>query len=160
MNPGNPWVQAAKISAVTTFDADKKHVTYLLQQIEQRDLALPDFQRDFVWKPGETRELVRSVMQSFPAGTILLMQGGAKHFKPRSFAQAPDLSGKEPTYLALDGQQRLTSLSLAFSGRGGRSGGSPRPQAAWLKSSATRKRRCLARPPTLARDVHFRRDPQ
>ena len=118
MNPGNPWVQAAKISAVTTFDSDKKHVTYLLQQIEQRDLALPDFQRDFVWKPGETRELVRSVMQSFPAGTILLMQGGAKHFKPRSFAQAPDLSGKEPTYLALDGQQRLTSLSLAFSGRG------------------------------------------
>lgn len=82
------------MGTVTTFDSDKKHLTYLLQQIEQRDLALPDFQRDFVWKPGETRELVRSVMQSFPAGTILLMQGGAKHFKPRSFAQAPDLSGK------------------------------------------------------------------
>lgn len=118
MNRANPWVEAAKISTVTTFDSDKKHLTYLLQQIEQRDLALPDFQRNFVWKPGETRELVRSVMQSFPAGTILLMQGGAKHFKPRSFAQAPHLNSKEPTYLALDGQQRLTSLSLAFSGRG------------------------------------------
>lgn len=103
---------------MTTFDSDKKHLTYLLQQIEQRDLALPDFQRDFVWKPGETRELVRSVMQSFPAGTILLMQGGAKHFKPRPFSEAPALNSKEPTYLALDGQQRLTSLSLAFSGRG------------------------------------------
>lgn len=103
---------------MTTFDSDKKHLTYLLDQIEQRDLALPDFQRDFVWRPGETRELVRSVMQSFPAGTILLMQGGAKHFKPRSFAHAPHLNGREPTYLALDGQQRLTSLSLAFSGRG------------------------------------------
>lgn len=103
---------------MTTFDSDKKHLTYLLQQIEQKDLALPDFQRDFVWKPGETRELVRSVMQSFPAGTILLMQGGAKHFKPRAFSQAPELNGKEPSYLALDGQQRLTSLSLAFSGRG------------------------------------------
>lgn len=77
------------MGTVTTFDSDKKHLTYLLQQIEQRDLALPDFQRDFAWKPGETREFVRSVMQSFPAGTILLMQGGAKHFKPRSFAQAP-----------------------------------------------------------------------
>lgn len=103
---------------VTAFDSDKKHLTYLLQQIEQRDLALPDFQRDFVWKPGETRELVRSVMQSFPAGTILLMQGGAKHFKPRSFSRAPELDGRVPSYLALDGQQRLTSLSLAFSGRG------------------------------------------
>lgn len=103
---------------MTTFDSDKKHLTYLLDQIEHRDLALPDFQRDFVWKPGETRELVRSVMQSFPAGTILLMQGGAKHFGPRAFADAPTLGDQEPTYLVLDGQQRLTSLSLAFSGRG------------------------------------------
>lgn len=103
---------------MTSFDTDKKHLTYLLDQIEQQDLALPDFQRDFVWDAGQTRELVRSVMQSFPAGTILLMQGGAAHFKPRSFSEAPDLHGKRPSYLALDGQQRLTSLSLAFHGRG------------------------------------------
>lgn len=103
---------------MTSFDTDKKHLTFLLDQIDNRDLALPDFQRDFVWKPGETRELVRSVMQSFPAGTILLMQGGAKHFKPRPFSEAATLAGVEPSFLALDGQQRLTSLSLAFSGRG------------------------------------------
>lgn len=103
---------------MTSFDTDKKHLTYMLDQIDHRELALPDFQRDFVWKPGETRELVRSVMQSFPAGTILLLQGGADHFKPRPFAEAPDLLNSEPSFLALDGQQRLTSLSLAFGGRG------------------------------------------
>lgn len=103
---------------MASFDADKKLLTYLLDQIEQRDLALPDFQRDFVWDASQTRELVRSVMQAFPAGSILLMRGGAKHFKPRSFAEAPDVAGREPSYLALDGQQRLTSLSLAFNGRG------------------------------------------
>ncbi len=102
---------------MTSFDTDKKHLTYLLDQIEQGDAALPDFQRDFVWEAGATRELIRSVMQSFPAGTLPLMQSGAKHFAPRAFAEAPALKG-DPTYLVLDGQQRLTSMSLAFSGRG------------------------------------------
>ncbi len=37
---------------VTSFDTDKKHLTYLLDQIEQGDAALPDFQRDFVWRPA------------------------------------------------------------------------------------------------------------
>lgn len=103
---------------MTTFDADKKHLSFLLDQIEQRELGLPEFQRNFVWRSSETRELVRSVFQAFPAGTILLLQGGAKTFQPRAFEQAPQLAGRIPSYLALDGQQRLTSLSLAFSGRG------------------------------------------
>jgi len=102
---------------VTSFDTDKKSLTFLLDQIENCDLALPDFQRDFVWDAGATRELVRSVMQSFPAGTLLLMRGGAMHFMPRAFSEAPLLQD-EPSYLVLDGQQRLTSLSLAFNGRG------------------------------------------
>lgn len=102
---------------MTSFDTDKKNLTFLLDQIENGELALPDFQRDFVWEPGATRELIRSVMQSFPAGNLLFMQSGAEHFAPRRFAEAPPLNGS-PSYLVLDGQQRLTSLSLAFSGRG------------------------------------------
>jgi hypothetical protein len=102
---------------VASFDTDKKNLTFLLAQIEHGDLALPDFQRDFVWEPSATRELIRSVMQSFPAGTLLLQHTGAKQFKPRAFVEAPQLTG-EPSYLVLDGQQRLTSLSLAFAGRG------------------------------------------
>lgn len=102
---------------MTSFDTDKKSLTFLLDQIENCDMALPDFQRDFVWDPNATRELVRSVMQSFPAGTLLLMRGGAKHFMPRPFSEAPMFS-HEPSFLVLDGQQRLTSMSLAFNGRG------------------------------------------
>lgn len=102
---------------MTSFDTDKKSLTFLLDQIENCDLALPDFQRDFVWDANATRELVRSVMQSFPAGTLLLMRGGAQHFQPRAFSEAPELKD-EPSFLVLDGQQRLTSLSLAFNGRG------------------------------------------
>lgn len=99
------------------FETDKKPLTYLLDQIENRDVALPDFQRSFVWDASATRELVVSVIRSFPAGTLLLMQGGSRIFAPRPFEEAAALNG-EPAYLVLDGQQRLTSLFQAFSGRG------------------------------------------
>lgn len=99
------------------FTADKKPLTFLLDQIDNRDLALPDFQRSFVWDPGATRELVASIVRSFPAGTLLLMQGGAEVFAPRAVEHAPALIGK-PSFLILDGQQRMTSLYQAFSGSG------------------------------------------
>lgn len=100
------------------FETDKKPLTFLLDQIEQGELSLPDFQRSFVWDAGATRELVASVVQSFPAGTLLLMKGAAKIFAPRAVEESPSLDGKTPSYLVLDGQQRLTSLYQAFAGRG------------------------------------------
>jgi hypothetical protein len=100
------------------FETDKKPLTFLLDQIEQRELSLPDFQRSFVWDANETRGLAASVVQSFPAGTLLLMRGGGKVFAPRAFEAAPDLDAKVPSYLVLDGQQRLTSLYQAFTGTG------------------------------------------
>ncbi|MQA05209.1 MAG: DUF262 domain-containing protein [Streptosporangiales bacterium] len=99
------------------FETDKKPLTYFLDQIENRDLALPDFQRSFVWDPGATRELVVSIIRGFPAGALLLMQGGAQVFAPRAVEEAPELNGP-PSYLVLDGQQRMSSLYQAFSGKG------------------------------------------
>lgn len=99
------------------FETDKKRLLYLLEQIHEGDLALPDFQRSFVWDPNATRELIVSVIQSFPAGTLLLMQSGASVFAPREFEEAPKLK-QSPAYMALDGQQRLTSLYQAFRGVG------------------------------------------
>ncbi len=99
------------------FETDKKPLTFLLDKIDNKELGLPDFQRSFVWDPEATRLLVASILSSFPAGNLLLMQGGAKVFAPRSFEEAPDLV-QDPTYLVLDGQQRLTSLYQAFTGVG------------------------------------------
>lgn len=100
------------------FETDKKPLVFLLDQMHEGELALPDFQRSFVWDPNETRELVASIIQSFPAGTLLLMRGGARVFAPRGVEGAPALDGRRPSYLVLDGQQRLTSLYQAFFGEG------------------------------------------
>ena len=99
------------------FETDKRPLTFLLDQVDQGQLALPDFQRSFVWDANATRELIASIVDSYPAGSLLLLQGGASIFRPRAVEEAPPLNG-HPPYLVLDGQQRLTSLYQAFSGKG------------------------------------------
>ena len=41
---------------------------FLLQMAHNREMALPDFQRDFVWDPFATDELIESIISNYPAG--------------------------------------------------------------------------------------------
>lgn len=99
------------------FETDKRPLLFLLDQVQHGQLGLPDFQRSFVWDANATRELIASIVASYPAGSLLLLQGGASVFRPRPVEEAPDFTSPPP-YLVLDGQQRLTSLYQAFSGTG------------------------------------------
>jgi hypothetical protein len=90
----------------------------LLEQIHTRESALPDFQRDFVWEPSATQELIVSIASNYPAGSLLRIRNTHRLFASRQFEGAPALNGHAPTYLVLDGQQRLTSLYQAFYGVG------------------------------------------
>jgi hypothetical protein len=93
---------------------------FLLQMAHNREMALPDFQRDFVWDPFATDELIESIISNYPAGSLLRIKNGSQLlFQPRAIEGAPVL-GKDakPSYLILDGQQRLTSLYQAFYGVG------------------------------------------
>lgn len=101
------------------FYPSSEKLKFLLASIHNREVALPDFQRDFVWEPRETEELLESILQNFPAGTLLRIKNSAGfYFAPREFAGAPELDGHAPSYLILDGQQRLTSLYQALHGAG------------------------------------------
>jgi hypothetical protein len=92
---------------------------FLFDMIQNRVMALPDFQRDFVWDSYATDELIESIICNFPAGTLLRIKNGQQLlFQPRAFEGAPELDGTKPVYLVLDGQQRLTSLYQAFYGKG------------------------------------------
>jgi len=99
-------------------DTPTKELSWLLKQIQQREVALPDFQRDFVWDPSATQELIISIANNYPAGSLLAIRNTQDYFAAREFEGAPKLSGFQPTYLMLDGQQRLTSLYQAFYGVG------------------------------------------
>jgi hypothetical protein len=99
-------------------DTNPKTLKELLSEISSRTMALPDFQRDFVWEPGATQELIISIANNYPAGSILRVRDEKRVFAARAFEGAPPLNGKKHTFLVLDGQQRLTSLYQAFFGVG------------------------------------------
>jgi hypothetical protein len=49
-------------------DTNPRALKELLAEVHSRTMVLPDFQRDFVWEPGATQELV--VASNYPAGTL------------------------------------------------------------------------------------------
>jgi len=99
-------------------DTNPRALKDLLTEIHARVSVLPDFQRDFVWEPGATQELIVSIANNYPAGSILRVRDTRRTFAAREFEGAPALNGAPHTFLVLDGQQRLTSLYQAFYGVG------------------------------------------
>ena len=99
-------------------DTNPRALKDLLSEVHSRTMALPDFQRDFVWEPVATQELIVSIANNYPAGSILRVRDAKRVFAARQFEGAPVLAGQPHTFLVLDGQQRLTSLYQAFYGVG------------------------------------------
>lgn len=75
-------------------------------------IALPEFQRDFVWSPAKVVELIDSVSRGWPIGSLLLLSG-PQPFEARAIDGAPDLRGEVDVFV-LDGQQRITALFHAI----------------------------------------------
>lgn len=86
-------------------------LTDLVQMVEDGKLAIPEFQRPFVWKPPAVADLLVSVARRWPIGTLLLLEG-PQDFAVRPLAEAPELNNVE--LLLLDGQQRMTALYRAL----------------------------------------------
>ena len=99
-------------------DTNPRALKELLAEIHNRSAALPDFQRDCVWDPSATQELIVSIANNYPAGSILRVRDAKRVFSAREFEGAPVLARTKHTFLVLDGQQRLTSLYQAFYGVG------------------------------------------
>jgi len=99
-------------------DTNPRELKELLYHIHNGDMVLPDFQRDFVWDAGMTMELIISIAENYPAGSLLRIRNTQNLFAYREFEGAPPINGRRPIYLTLDGQQRLTSLYQAFYGVG------------------------------------------
>ncbi len=49
-------------------------ISYLLNEIKDGQIVLPDLQRDFVWDNNQIRMLFDSIMRGYPFGSILLWE--------------------------------------------------------------------------------------
>lgn len=67
------------------------------------NITLPEYQRSFVWGEKDIKRLLKSIAEG-------------QFVQPVTIALYPDYTSKKKTNLILDGQQRLTSILLAYLG--------------------------------------------
>jgi hypothetical protein len=99
-------------------DAQKPdHVSLntLIGRLKDGRYVIPDFQRDFEWRPSDIRELMRSIFLDYYIGSLLLWKGKKENFEALSCEALYGHSGEDNReYIVLDGQQRLTAMYYAF----------------------------------------------
>lgn len=95
-------------------DTKPEELKDLIKEAISGDLALPEFQRDFVWKPELVKLLISSVAQDWPIGSFLIWEPAKIDLAIKKFERLPEPSPKSVKRLVLDGQQRLTGLIHAF----------------------------------------------
>jgi hypothetical protein len=103
------------------FESPSLQIGYLMGSINNGALAIPDFQRSFIWDTKATIELLQSVMSRYPIGTLLFWKQGpdTETLAARAVEGAPALAANvQPATLILDGQQRMTALYRVLTGQG------------------------------------------
>ena len=88
-------------------------ISTILDKVDENQLFVPAFQREYVWKRNDAKELLDSLIKEYPTGTMLTWETN----------NPPELKGKH-TYsqqqgavrILLDGQQRITTLYMLIRG--------------------------------------------
>ena len=97
----------------------------LITRLKDGRFVIPDFQRDFEWRPWDIRELIKSIFLDYYIGSLLLWKGKKENFEALSCeviygfnnttGEKPwNYGSGKPEYIVLDGQQRLTALYYTF----------------------------------------------
>ena len=88
-------------------------IRQIIDKIDENQLFVPAFQREYVWKRKDAKNLMDSLIKDYPTGTLLTWETN----------RPPELKGTykyEPTKgavkIILDGQQRITTLYMLMTG--------------------------------------------
>ena len=88
-------------------------IRQILDKIDAKHLFVPAFQREYVWKRKDVKNLIDSLINNYPTGTMLTWET----------TNPPELKGEHQytksqgaVKLILDGQQRITSLYMLIKG--------------------------------------------
>ena len=88
-------------------------ISTILDLIDMGNIALPEFQRGYVWNREQVRRLIGSLYRRHPVGSLLVWTTKSKGSSHRGDSQLAEGS----VDLLLDGQQRITSLYGVVRGR-------------------------------------------
>lgn len=100
-----------------------------VRRVTKREFVLPDIQREFVWDAKQISELFDSLMRGYPIGTFLFWTvEESETGRQNLYAFLSDYDERSPhnelfepaagrsVIAVLDGQQRLTALSIGLTG--------------------------------------------
>ena len=94
------------------------HVTLntLLTHLKEGRFVIPDFQREFEWKPWDINDLMRSIFRDYYIGSLLLWKVKKENFDALACEPIHGYSGNNNSaeHIVLDGQQRLTAMYYTF----------------------------------------------
>ncbi|HFD86165.1 MAG TPA: DUF262 domain-containing protein [Gammaproteobacteria bacterium] len=94
---------------------DHVSLNSLIHRLKEGRFVIPDFQREFEWKPWDIRDLMRSIFLDYYIGSLLLWKGKPENFQALSCEPVYGFQGEgNPEHIVLDGQQRLTAIYYAF----------------------------------------------
>ena len=84
--------------------------------IRKGEIKVPQFQRPFVWDEDDAIQLLDSIANNYPIGSLLLWKTKDKLTTERNIGdfQLPETDDMSPTDYVLDGQQRLTVIYSAL----------------------------------------------
>ena len=104
MNQGTP-----------VFSNNSERLHALLAMLNSSALQLPDFQRSWIWRDNNIRNILRSILNDYPIGSLTFVKRNNKiDMQFRSIEGVPESDNAVPDVLLLDGQQRMTALYLCL----------------------------------------------
>lgn len=85
--------------------------TKLLELVERavnHRWSIPEFQRGFVWKPTQVRDLAESLWLNYPIGSLLVWSSGYQA------QERIAVDAQRPSQWLVDGQQRTNAMCIMF----------------------------------------------
>lgn len=89
-------------------------IRQIIDKIDDDQLFVPAFQREYVWKRPNVKALFSSLIHKYPCGTLLTWDTTSPPELKGAKKYHPDMGSVK---LILDGQQRITSIYMITKGR-------------------------------------------
>lgn len=94
--------------SISKYVVNQYTVQNILNWVQMGEIAIPEIQRPFVWKPSKVRDLIDSLYNGYPVGYIIVWRNHAVKLK--------DGTKSEGKKILIDGQQRIMALMTALLG--------------------------------------------
>jgi Protein of unknown function DUF262 len=93
-----------------------QYLPAIFRRIQSGDIRMPAFQRGFIWDRGQVIELLESIYNGFPIGSVLLWRTNQKelNLEDPTKSNFPRVRERYPVSYVLDGLQRLSTLYAVF----------------------------------------------